>query len=470
MSDVELQSKLRELPSVSLILLHGSFAAVKCSCAESVIVQHIRLVLERLRAELVNGTLTSCPPLEDISKLVISSLQSVLSISLKSVINATGIVLHTGLGRARLSQSAAEAVYDVARNHSLLELDSETGARGSRQSHVEKLLCELTGSEAALVVNNCAAALLLVLTALARGGEVIISRGELVEIGGSFRVPDILAASGAILVEVGTTNKTRISDYRDAISEKTSLILRCHPSNFEIVGFTEKVSNAELAALAKQNGLPYLVDQGSGCLLADQVTSRHDDSATIQMCNEAGADLVTASGDKLLGGPQAGLIFGQADLVQQVARHPITRALRPDKLLLAALEATLRLYLNSANAIVEIPTARYLSRLPNIMKEMADGMISNLNNKMPPFVSLCAEPCESQVGGGAMTGQNLPSYCVSIRSSEAQFNANNLMALLRKYDPPIIARIQNDRVLFDMRTVEMDECKTIEDALVSIFI
>ncbi len=371
--------------------------------------------------------------------------------SLKPCINASGVVLHTGLGRARLPEEAVARIAEVAGSHSAVELDLETGRRGDRQDHVRGLLIELTGAEDALVVNNCAAAVFLTLNALCSGSEVILSRGQMVEIGGSFRMPDIVRQSGCALVEVGCTNRTRLSDYANAISDQTSAILRCHPSNFAIVGFHEEPSLNELSELARSRGKFLLDDAGSGCLLDTRQFGLAKEP-TLQEAVSAGADIVMASGDKLLGGPQAGLIVGKAALIKRIRAHPLARAVRVDKLTLAGLEATLRLY--SQNRAQDIPVWRSLSKDLTSVKRSAQRL-----KRACPGSVICEGATE--VGGGAMPGNSVPSWRLGIPADDA----DELLAALRNNDPPIIGRIEDGKVWLDLRTVEDGELRTIENAL-----
>jgi L-seryl-tRNA(Ser) seleniumtransferase len=371
--------------------------------------------------------------------------------SLKRAINATGIVLHTGLGRAVLAHEAQEALYQVALGHSALEIDPETGRRGSRQTHVSGLLCELTGAEAALVVNNNAGATFLSVMALAAGREVIISRGELVEIGGSFRLPDIIKASGATLIEVGTTNRTRLKDFSAAISERTGLLLRCHPSNFKVVGFTEEVAASDLAKLGKQHGIPVMDDLGSGAII-DTAQFGTGPTTTLRAAIESGCNVVTASGDKLLGGPQAGIILGKKEYVDKIALHPLARALRIDKLTLAALEGTIRLYRDPEDAIKRIPTLRYLSRSLDDLRSVANHLRDSIQAVVEDEFVVETVDAVSQVGGGSLPGENLPTVAVSVRPKEMPVDW--LAGHLRGNQPPIFGRIHEGALLLDPRTLE----------------
>lgn len=378
----------------------------------------------------------------------------------RGVINATGVVLHTNLGRAPLGASAIRAV-ERAAGYCALEFDMETGARGRRGARVEKLLAEITGAEAALVVNNCAAATLLVLTALARGGEAIISRGELVEIGGDFRIPDVMAQSGATMIEVGTTNRTRLTDYERAINERTRLILRVHQSNYRIVGFAQTPTLAELATLARARALPLYEDAGSGALVD---LSRHGikGEPIIRESIAAGADLVSFSGDKLLGAAQAGIVVGRRELIEIIGRHPLYRALRVDKLTLAALEATLEAYARNTH-FDEIPTLHMIALPPETLAQRARALAERI---VRPELQVEVVAGQSAVGGGAAPTAHLPTTLVALQHTH--LSAAEIERRLRLNDPPIIARISDGRVLLDLRTVAPEEEHAVLDALAKL--
>jgi L-seryl-tRNA(Ser) seleniumtransferase len=421
-----------------------------------VITLAIRAELAELRTSLsspTNGDIA--PDSDELAARIAARVELASHPTLHSAINATGIVLHTGLGRARLHWSAIPALTSVGVNHSILEIDAETGERGSRQNHVNHLLCELTGAEAAAVVNNCAAAVLLAVTALAAGKDVILSRGEMVEIGGAFRMPEIIKACGAKLVEVGTTNRTRIADYRRAITDQTALILRCHPSNYRVVGFTEAATSDELIALGQKHAIPVMEDQGSGALI-DPVTlglSQHHGSLPHSVA--AGYDLITASGDKLMGAAQAGILLGKRHYIDVLMTHPLARALRVDKMTLAGLESTLRLYRDPAKAINEIPTLRYLTRTAADIKRAANRLKAGLRKSLPPdrfSISLLEE--RSHAGGGSLPGDELPTTCVAIRSLTTADSVGRISASMRGGMPPVFGRIKDDAYLLDPRTME----------------
>ena len=367
----------------------------------------------------------------------------------RPVINATGVIIHTNLGRAPLSEASVDAMHDAADRYTDLELDIEQGRRGSRQSHLQPVLRQLTGAESSLVVNNNASAVFLGLSALAQGREVIVSRGEAVEIGGGFRVPDVLAQSGARLVEVGTTNRTYVTDYEAAITPDTGALLKVHASNFRVEGFTHSCDTRELAELGQRTGLPVLHDVGSGCLLdTEEFGLAHE--PTPQESIAAGADLVFFSGDKLLGGPQAGIIVGKTDLVRTLERHPLARALRIDKLSLAALTATLLHYLKG-EARTKIPIWQMIGASLEDMRLRADSWRENIGDAASLTQSL------STIGGGSLPGETIPTWVVALDCTQSQGGPEGVMARLRTARTPIIARIDQDRVMLDPRTVPFDE-------------
>jgi len=453
---------LRQLPAVSRVLQDRRVQDAIAVHGRQLVVDCVREVLNRLREHLQKGSAVTT----DLPSIVSEVLQAVecwRTPTLRRVINATGVVLHTGLGRAVLAQAARRAVTEVAQGHSMLEIDRDTGERGDRIEHVRDLLCRLTGAEDATVVNNNAGAVLLAVTVLAQGKEVIISRGQLVEIGGAFRMPDIIAQSGAKLVEVGTTNRTRLSDYEQAITSDTALLLRCHPSNFRIVGFTEEVSAEELVSLAHRYGLAVLDDVGSGCLV-DTAQFGLEHEPTLQESVQAGCDIVTCSGDKLLGGPQAGIILGRRQVVQRIRKHPLHRALRVDKLTLAALESTLRLYLNPDEAQREIPVLRTLAMSVGEVRRRANRLRRRLQATLPSgTVTVRLREGLSAVGGGSLPGQQLGTVLVCLRSPE--ISAQQLAHALRWQEPAVFVRIEQEEVLIDPRTLLDDELDALVRAI-----
>jgi L-seryl-tRNA(Ser) seleniumtransferase len=416
----------------------------------------------RQRIETNDGPDISQLGADTVTLQVLERLRLLSRPNLRPVINATGIVIHTNLGRSILADRALKRFPSIAGGYSNLEYALEQGMRGSRHSHVEAILREITGAEAAMVVNNNAAAVLLSLQTLASGREVIVSRGQLVEIGGSFRVPDVMAKSGARMVEVGTTNKTHLKDYHEAIGPETALLLKVHQSNFKIVGFTEEVATADLARLAHDQGLLLLEDLGSGCLL-DLSRFGLMKEPTVQETLAAGADLVTFSGDKLLGGPQAGIILGKNRLVTAVKQNQLARALRIDKLTLLALEETLKLYRDEETAVLEIPTLRMISQTYQEVSRKVRRLLRMVGKLETRCFSFELVDGSSKVGGGASPLQELPSRLLSLVPGE--LSANDIEEWLRSCDPPIIARVEKDRALLDARTIQDGELKTVAQSL-----
>jgi L-seryl-tRNA(Ser) seleniumtransferase len=429
----------RTLPSVDRLLRDPSIAALSKVAPRNVLVAAVRDAIADARRG--RG-----PVPDDWSSEVADRVSRRLTPSLQPVINATGVVLHTNLGRAPLARVALDAIARVAQGYSTLEFDLDTGARGSRADHCGSLLAELAGSEDALVVNNAASALVLALNELGEGREVIISRGELIEIGGSFRIPEILEKSGAVLKEVGTTNRTHLQDYRKAISADTGAILTVHRSNFEQRGFVTSPEPAELSALARERSIPFLHDIGSG-LLADLAPWGLDDEPRVQDAIRAGADLVLFSGDKLLGGPQAGCIAGTSVLVRRCRANAFARAARADKLTLAAREATLSLYRERETALREIPVLAMLTADPEVLEERARKLAA----LCPAWSSAAVIAGESAVGGGSFPGASLPTHLVAL--TPPPLGADALALRLRLSRPPVVARVADDRVLLDPRTI-----------------
>jgi L-seryl-tRNA(Ser) seleniumtransferase len=426
------------------------------------VVDSVRVAIQAARDETELEEIKT--GLDDLLPLVEEEVRERLQPHLRRVINATGVVIHTNLGRSLLPPEALENIRAAAGTYSNLEFDLETGERGSRHAHVERLLRELTGAEAAMVVNNNAGAVLLALTAHARGREVIVSRGQLIEIGGSFRLPEVMEQSGARLVEVGATNRTRISDFRGAVSEETAMLMRAHPSNYRIVGFTEETPLSEMSALAQERGLILLDDLGSGVLIDLGKYGLPPEPTPAQSLSD-GADLVTFSGDKLLGGPQAGIVVGRSDLVRGMASHPLARALRSDKLTLAALEAVLRLYLDPDDVVERIPTLAMLTLPPDELKRRARKLAKAIGAVSEAFEVEVAEDF-SQAGGGSLPATSIPTWVASVASR--RLTANQLEERLRAGDPPIIVRISEDRVLLDPRTLAGDEYELVRLAFARI--
>jgi L-seryl-tRNA(Ser) seleniumtransferase len=435
-----LTSAYRHLPAVETLVQAIEQRRNGDTLPRHVLVEAARSVLDMARHAIAAGDAAPAP--DALQDATLAHARAALRPSLRPLINATGVIIQTNLGRAPLSHAALQAMQDVGAGYSNLEYDLEAGARGSRYTHVGALLCRLTGAEAALTVNNNAAAIYLVLSALAQGREVIISRGQSVEIGGGFRIPDVLRQSGAALVEVGTTNRTYTRDYADAISERTALIMRIHTSNFKLVGFVHEAPLAELAALARERGVMLVDDLGSGTLLSTAPYGLAPEP-TVQECVAAGADLVTFSGDKLLGGPQAGLIVGRAELIGQLRRHPLARALRVDKTTLAGLEATLLAYVHG-RATSDIPVWRMIGAALDDLRARAERLAEQIGHAHADVV-----PCTSAVGGGSLPGETLPSFAVALRSAQP----DGLARALRQGAPPVVGRISDGLLLLDMRTV-----------------
>ncbi len=397
---------------------------------------------------------------ENMVQRVLAEIERRLSPSLIPVINATGVVVHTNLGRSLLPEEALEAMLQVSIRYSNLEYDLVRGKRGSRYSHVEEILCEITGAEAALVVNNNASAVLLTLETLAKGREVIVSRGELVEIGGSFRIPDVMARSGAILREVGATNRTHLRDYANAINPETALLMKVHQSNFSVVGFTSAVSMQELKELGREHGLPVFEDLGSGNLV-DLTPYGFMYEPTVQESISAGADVVSFSGDKMLGGPQAGIIVGRKEFIDEIKMNPMNRAVRIDKLTLAALETVLRIYRNPQEALKKIPTLRMLSMDPQEIRQRALRLKRRIARLGIPELRLDIAETVSRVGGGALPLQELPSFAVTLQVKDDPSLTSALETRFRECDPPLIVRMESDRILMDCRTIQERDLKDI---------
>lgn len=459
---MEKAALLRSLPAVERVLNHPeALAAVEGGMPRQLLAEAARDVLGFLRRSIQGG--------EEVEASINSVAQAALDLAgerqrpkIRKLINATGTVLHTNLGRAPLAQEAIEAMIDAA-GYCNIEYDLESGGRGSRHAPLRNLICELTGAEDAIVVNNCAAAVMLALAALARGREVVVSRGQLVEIGGAFRVPEVMSQSGAKLKEVGTTNKTRIGDYHHAIGPDTAALMKVHTSNFRVVGFTEEASLAELVDLARGHNLWVIEDLGSGLLIPIEGV----DEPTVSASIEAGADIVTFSGDKLLGGPQAGIIAGRLAAVETLARHPLMRALRPDKVTLAALEATLKLYRDPAKARSRVPALAILGQSPTVIAARANELADKIAGALGESVSVELLPDHSEAGGGTLPTTKFDTTVVAVKKSGCGVSAAE--ASLRRADPPIIARIRDDSLLFDARTISDADFDTVARSVAAAF-
>jgi len=441
---------LRKIPSVGDLLESPPLKGLVERVSHNVVVGSVRSILEEMRAEVQQrASEFRVPPIGELAEQIARRILAGERPGIQPVINATGILLHTGLGRAPLADRAIKQIAGVAHGYSNLEFDLETGQRSQRMVAVEGLLRQVSGAEASLVVNNNAAATLLALTAVAAGREVIVSRGQLVEIGGSFRLPEVMSVSGAILREVGTTNKTHPDDYRRAIGEQTAALLRVHPSNYRVVGFTTAVGLEELVRIGRQHRLPVIDDVGSGAVV-DFSPFGCGGEPQVQASVAAGASLVLFSGDKLLGGPQCGIIVGSEEWIEPIRRHPLARAVRVGKLTLAALEATLRLYRDPAVARREVPLLRLIDTPVENLKHRAE--------RLAPQLAACdrvaqADVCQdvAYLGGGSLPAQGLPTWCVSLAASDG--HAGTLARALRKAAPAVVGRVQQDRFLLDLRTV-----------------
>lgn len=442
---------LKNIPKVDKVLGWEGLKSLLSAYPRPVVVNAVRSSLEALRVEALHGeTCADAFAEKSVVERITRDLATANALKLKRLVNGTGVVIHTNLGRSPLPESVRQALNEVAFGYSNLEFDLAMGERGSRYSHVEGIICELTGAEAALVVNNNAAAVLLALSSLAAGKEVIVSRGELVEIGGSFRIPDVMRQSGAILKEVGATNRTHPSDYSEAITPETALLLKVHCSNFAVVGFTSEVSAAELVKLGRKHALPIMADAGSGNLI-DLSRLLGCNEPTVQEFVRAGVDVITFSGDKLLGGPQAGIIVGKASLLAPMKKHPLLRAFRIDKLTLAALEGTLRLYRDERRALEEIPTLRMLTASAADLSHTAKALLRRLRRAVPATVRLSLSAGFSQAGGGALPLLELPTTLIAITVDG--MSAQDIEATLRGCEVPVIGRIFKGTFLLDPRTI-----------------
>ena len=464
---MERQEMLRKIPKVDELLTlaeeTGRMAAMTDIIPPAAVRDAIRDELEALRGNILAGDLTELPEKKAILDAACTRAYGEQRSSLRRVVNGTGVVLHTNLGRSLLSWQAVSAVEEVARNYSTLEYDVDSGSRGSRHDHIDNLLASVTGAEAAMVVNNNAAAVLLILSAMGRGGEVITSRGELVEIGGSFRIPEIMTQCGCTLREVGTTNKTHLFDYEDAIGPETRALLRVHTSNYRIVGFSERPGLAELVELGRKHGLPVIEDLGSGSLVDLTAFGIHDEP-TVQQSVKAGVDVISFSGDKLLGGPQAGLILGKRAYIEKLKRHPLARALRVDKMTIAALRETLYAYQDPAWAKCNIPVLRMLGASGEELR----GRAEKLRLALEGFG--CAArvvETEGQVGGGSCPTQLLKSWAVAV--DPGKLTADQLAEALRRPYPHIIGRISQGQYLLDVRTLTDDDFSAIARRLGEVF-
>ena len=455
---------VRNIPSVDELLKFLPFTNVP----RTIIVDAVRDAVNEFREQLLKDSKNVNE--EAIRETIISAAKKRIENAMKpfyrKVINATGIILHTGVGRAVLPRQAIEQITNELTGYSLLQMDLETGERSKRDSCVEKLLQQLTGAQAATIVNNNAAATAIVLNTLAKGREVIVSRGQLVEIGGSFRLPDVMASSGVKLVEVGTTNKTHLRDYKNAITENTAAIMRVHPSNYKITGFTSEVGLNELASLAHEHKLPLIDDVGAGALI-DFSKFGFEYEPTLEDSISAGADVVTSSGDKLIGASQAGIILGKSEYINAIRKNPFARIVRVDKITLVVLEATLKLFMDESFALKEIPTLAMLQRSIEEIDKQAQVIVSELNQKNCP-AEIDVIDGFSQMGSGSLPSQNLKTRLVAIKPKKIA--VDELAKKLRMYEPPIIGRIQNNQFLIDPRTIFDCEDKIIIKAVAEILV
>ena len=444
---MERQEILRGIPKVDELMQQEAILALREELPTAAVRAAVREELDGLRQAILAGDVCVLPEEASLCEAICRRAREDALPSLRPVINGTGVVLHTNLGRACLSQRAADAVTAVARGYSTLEYDLAKGQRGSRHDHIETLVCQVTGAEAAMVVNNNAAAVLLILSALGKGGEVITSRGELVEIGGSFRIPEIMVQCGCTLREVGATNKTHLRDYENAIGPETRALLKVHTSNFKIMGFSQSVPLDELVALGREKGLPVIEDLGSGSLVDLEQFGIHDEP-TVQQSVKAGVDIISFSGDKLLGGPQAGIILGKAEYIRQLKRHPLARAMRVDKMTIAALRETLYAYTDEALACREIPVLAMLGAKSHQLREKAGVLCAMLQEQ---GVKAQVVPTQDQVGGGSVPTQLLDAWAVAI--DPGQMTVDQLEEKLRLRPLPIIGRITHEQYLLDVRTL-----------------
>jgi L-seryl-tRNA(Ser) seleniumtransferase len=450
---------LRQLPAVDRLLNEPAVQPLVAQHGHGVVVYALRRVLDEARADILAGRWDAATPM---SETLLARLQVALRPSLRHAINAAGIILHTGLGRALMPPAAVDAVHDTIRGYCTLATDLPHGRRMSRDEHYSDLLCALTGAEAATVVNNNAAATMLILNTLARGKEVIVSRGQLVEIGGAFRMPEVMAMSGALMREVGTTNKTHLRDYEQAIGDNTGALLHVHQSNYRILGFTAEPDIAVLAELGRQRGVPVVDDLGSGALV-DLRRFGLGPEPLVQDSLRAGAAVACFSGDKLIGGPQCGIIVGTREVIAQIKRNPLARALRIDKMVAAALEATLKLFLNTADLCQQHPTYRMMATPLAALERRAQAVLAALSAVPAEVATIAVQPGETEIGSGAAPIEKLPSVVLAVRP--LQMPPEELARRLREGEPPIFTRLQNEAAVCDFRTIQPDEDEALARAL-----
>ena len=458
----------RNIPKVDSLMENEKIKELTDITGRDLVLDCVRKATEDLRAFINNNPDNENLINEEIKNIInkiVSEVRKLTDYNMKRVINGTGTILHTNLGRAVISKEAAERIKNIVTGYSNLEFDLDKGKRGSRYSHFENIICRITGAEAAIAVNNNAAAVLLILSSLAKDKDVIVSRGELVEIGGSFRVPDVMKQSGSNLVEVGTTNKTHLYDYETKISSETAALLKVHTSNYKIVGFTESVSIEELSALGKKYGIPVIEDIGSG-VLVDLSSYGLTYEPTVQNSIKAGADIVCFSGDKLLGGPQAGIIAGKKQYIDKIKKHPLNRALRIDKFTAAVLESVFHEYIDEERAVNNIPVLYMINRNAEDIRICAEKL-SNKLKEFSDFLEINTEECLSQIGGGSLPLERIKSYSVSMKPKT--MSCASFERKLRNSEIPVIGRVVNDTYYIDLRTILDDEDKIIYDGIKNIF-
>ena len=456
------QAALRHIPAIEQLLIHGSFLDMQKQYSRDLVTEALRSVVAEIRTQILsNQEISHFPDDAQLADLTHAKLEAITSSTYLPVINVTGTIIHTNLGRSLLSASACEGLLQAGGNYVNLEYDLERGDRGHRDQITEPLLQRLTGCGASTVVNNNAAAVLLTLNTMGQGKEVIVSRGELIEIGGAFRIPDVMEASGAILREVGTTNRTHLRDYENAINENTALLLKVHPSNYKIVGFTMTPEIGEITELGNRYGIPTMEDLGSGTLI-DLTKYDLPYEPVVRERVEAGVDILTLSGDKLLGGPQAGIIVGKSDLIQKIRKNPLMRALRVGKLTIAALEATLRLYINEDNLTEKLPMLYRCTRSIDELRIIAEKLVTLLREIFGEAIAVTVEESHAQIGSGSLPIETLPSLTIVLESQH--ISAEALAAGFRAQSRPVIGRTQSDRFWMDVRTIGEQELDWIVDA------
>jgi L-seryl-tRNA(Ser) seleniumtransferase len=460
------KTMLKSLPKIDEVILLLEKKDIYSLASREIVKETCRKAVQKLREKVLNYPPKDNPEsaldADYVASLVEKLIRGLYHYRLRRVVNSTGVILHTNLGRAPLCPEALKKIFEVGCGYSNLEFDLARGERGHRYDHVREIICALTGAEDALIVNNNAAAVLLALNTLAEGKEAIVSRGELIEIGGEFRIPEIMSKSGSILREVGTTNRTRLADYQNAISENTGMILKVHTSNFRIVGFTEEAQLLPLVALGKKHSIPVMDDLGSGCLIdLDQFGLQHE--PTVREVLDAGLDVVTFSGDKLLGGPQAGIIVGKKEFLELIKRNPLNRALRIDKLTLAALEATLIQYLNGTDAVAKLRSLQSLTEPVAFVKKRASRLVTKIRRAKLDQLELSLKESFSAAGGGSLPMEKIPTVLVGIKNKT--MSASRMETKLHQIDVPVIVRVDKDEILLDMRTVTEEEFDFVIEGL-----